>query len=61
MQRRAILLFVLLVVLAVLYATVTRDNIPAITAEQEAQTKALEQLDEEVLGKVESDKEQPGN
>lgn len=50
MQRRAFLLFTLFVVLAVFYASVTRERLPTISTEQESQTRQLERLDEEVLG-----------
>lgn len=60
MQRRAILLLVLLGVLALFYASVTRKSVPAITAEQQTQTRTLNQLDEQVLGKVGPAKEAGG-
>jgi hypothetical protein len=47
-------LFILFVVLAVFYASITRQNVPAISAKQKAQTDMLNQLDEQVLGEEES-------
>lgn len=52
MQRRAILLFVLLAVLALFYASVARKSMPAISAGNKAQVQMLNRLDEQVLGEV---------
>jgi hypothetical protein len=60
MQRRASLLLVLLGVLVLFYASVTRKSVPLITAEQQTQTRTLNQLDEQVLGKVGPAKEADG-
>ncbi len=46
MHRRAILLLVLLLVLAVFYSTVVRQSMPDIKARQKAQTEMLNNLDE---------------
>lgn len=60
MQRRMILLFVLFVVLAALYATVTRQNMPGIQARQKAQTETLNHLDEVALGRKAEDRSGDG-
>ena len=52
MQRRAILLLVLLGVLALFYASVTRKSVPTISAGNKAQVQLLNRLDEQVLGTV---------
>lgn len=49
MHRRAILLLILLVVLAVFYASVAVDRAPVIISSQKAQTEQLNRLDEQVL------------
>lgn len=49
MQRRAFLLLVLLLSLALFYFSVARQSMPKITAKQKEQTELLEQLDERVL------------
>ena len=56
MQRRAILLFILFVVLAVLYASVTREKLPAFTKEQQKQTETFNRLDEQVLAPASGEK-----
>lgn len=48
-QRRAILLLILLVVLALFYASVTLDRVPDIVSSQKAQTDQFNRLDEQVL------------
>ena len=45
MQRRAVLLFILFLVMAWFYSTVFRQNVPEIQAEQRAQTERLNKLD----------------
>jgi len=54
MQRRVFLLFLLFVVLAAFYANLARQNVPAITAKQQAQTEMFNQMDERVLSQAES-------
>lgn len=49
MQRRVYLLFLLFLVLAGFYASVARENVPIISARQQAQTDRFNQLDETVL------------
>jgi len=49
MQRRGFLLFILFVVLAAFYASVSREGVPVITAKQKSQTERFNQLDESVL------------
>ena len=46
MQKRSYLLFVLFVVVAAFYTSVTRMGTPAINAEQQAQTDRFNRLDE---------------
>lgn len=57
MQKRAFLLFVLLVVLTVFYISISGTNVPLITTEQKAQTEMLDNLDERVLEADDSDPE----
>ena len=54
MQTRVILLFVLVLVLALFYNTVTRQNMPNIEAKQKVQTEMLNNLDERVLSHTQS-------
>ena len=49
-QRREILLIVLLAVLVLLYASITADRGSGIIAGQKAQAERLNDLDDEVLG-----------
>jgi len=49
MQRRVLLLFVLFVVMAGFYTSVTSESVPTITTEQKAQTELFNQLDEHAL------------
>ena len=49
-QRREILLIVLLAVLVLLFASITADRGSGIIAGQKAQAERLNDLDEEVLG-----------
>jgi len=49
MHRRAILLLILLVVLAIFYASVAVDPAPRIISGQKAQTEQLNRLDEQVF------------
>jgi hypothetical protein len=60
-QRRVFLLFILFIVLAVFYASITRQSLPAISTEQKAQTDMLNQLDEQVLGQEKSGPESSKN
>lgn len=46
MQPRVYLLFILFVVLAAFYASVTRESVPEMAAKQHAQTEMFNQLDE---------------
>jgi hypothetical protein len=50
MQRRAILLLVLLGVLVLFYMVASSRSMTGIAARQESQTATLEQLDERALG-----------
>lgn len=61
MQRRTFLLFVLLVVLALLYSSIAQRSMSGIAARQRAQTEALEQLDERVLGRAGADADSAGD
>ena len=54
-QRREILLIVLLAVLVLLYASITSDRGEGIIAGQKAQAERLKGLDEEVLGAPETE------
>jgi hypothetical protein len=49
MQRRVILLFILFVVLAGFYASVTRTSMPALTGKQKAQTEQFNQIEQVVV------------
>lgn len=49
MQTRVYLLFILFVVLAAFYASVTRESAPVIASKQQAQTEMFNQLDEAAL------------
>ncbi|MDT8319754.1 MAG: hypothetical protein RQ826_04435 [Xanthomonadales bacterium] len=55
MHRRAFLLFVLFVVLAAFYGSLTRERVPVIAQEQQNQTRQLNNLDQQVLGRPEMD------
>ena len=46
MQRRVFLLFILFVVLAGFYASVTRTSVPVLTGKQRAQTEQFNQIDQ---------------
>ena len=61
MQRRVYLLFVLFIVVAGFYASVTRDNVPSIQSEQKAQTEMFNQLDERALSRVQNSSSSSGN
>jgi hypothetical protein len=54
-------LFVLFVVLAGFYASVTQQSVPIIQSEQEAQTEMFNQLDEPVLDQVKDSALSSGN
>jgi hypothetical protein len=54
MQLRALLLFVLFLVLAAFYATMTRQSMSDFTDKQRAQTEAINQLDERALSESEN-------
>ena len=56
MHRRAILLFVLFLVMSLFYNSVIRQNMPNIQAKQAAQTEMLNNLDEQALARI-----KPGN
>jgi hypothetical protein len=60
MQRREILLVVLLAMLVLLYASIAADRAPGIIAGQKAQAERLNELDEEVLGAPGAGPEQDG-
>jgi len=49
MKMRVYLLFILLLVVVVFYASVVRENVPVITSKQQAQTERLNRLDESAL------------
>jgi hypothetical protein len=51
-QRRVFLLFMLFVVLAGFYASVTSESMPRIESEQKAQTDQFNHLDELATGKA---------
>ena len=50
MQRRAILLLILLAALVLFYASVALERAPTIISGQKAQTEQLNELDERVFG-----------
>lgn len=54
MQRRVILLFVLLLVVALFYKAVIGQNMPDIEVKQKVQTEMLDNLDERVLSQLET-------
>jgi len=54
MQRRVLLLFVLFLVLAAFYATLTRQSMSDIASRQRAQTEAINQLEESALSESET-------
>ncbi len=55
MQTRVILLFVLFLVVALFYDSVTRQNMPNIEAKQKVQTEMMNNLDERVLARTQSE------
>lgn len=61
MQRRVVLMFVLFVVLAGFYASVTYDSVPTIQSQQKAQTEMFNQLDEQALSQVKDTTDSSGN
>lgn len=61
MQRRVVLMFILFVVLAGYYASVTYDNVPTIQSQQKAQTEMFNQLDEQALSQVKDTTDSSGN
>ena len=61
MQRRAILLLVLLGVLVLFYIVVSGRSMTGIAARQKSQTATLEQLDERALGASERETEPPSD
>jgi hypothetical protein len=54
-------MFILFVVLAGYYASVTYDNVPTIQSQQKAQTEMFNQLDEQALSQVKDTTDSSGN
>lgn len=54
MPRRAILLFVLFLVMSLFYSVVIQTSLPDIEAKQKAQTEMLNEMDERALSQVKS-------
>jgi len=54
-------MFVLFVVVAGFYTTVTHNSVPTIQSEQKAQTEMFNQLDERALGQVKNTASSSGN
>lgn len=61
MQQRVILLFLLFVVLAAFYASLSSDAVPVLTQRQRAQTELFNQLDHNTLEREESGSESSGD
>lgn len=61
MQRRVLLMFVLFVVVAGFYTSVTHNSVPTIQLEQKAQTEMFNQLDERALSQVKNMSASSGN
>lgn len=60
MQQRVILLFVLFVVLAAFYASVSRQSVPVITQKQRAQTELFDEMDANALNRTDTDAQASG-